>query len=168
MPREVIERIFGAAALAPSAANEQPWRFYVADGDARARVGEIMAQSTVHLAEYLEILGPENYEAAMRWYSDLGGAPIVACLTAIECEDEFTFINRILSVGAALENVLLSATNEGIGACVITFAFWVREELAEALDVSEDRRVIALIAFGYPSGPAQAPPHSADVAVFRE
>lgn len=168
LPRAVVERILEAASLAPSAHNEQPWRFYVAEGAARARVGEAMAHTTVHLAEYMEALGPERYEEAVRWYTDLGGAPVVACLTAPASTDEFTLVNRMLSAGAALENVLLAATSEGVGTCVITFALWVRDELAGILGVPEDRVVVALIALGYPGQAAESPSHSSDVAVFRE
>jgi nitroreductase len=168
VPREVLQRVVGAASFAPSAMNEQPWRFYIAEGATRWRVNEIMAQSTVHLADYMDVLGPERYEAATRWYTDLGGAPVIVCVASPPSDDELNSINRLLSVGAALENVMLAATNEGLGACVITFAFWVRDELAEALGVPEDRKVIALVALGYPGVSPEPPAHSEDIAVFRE
>ena len=60
VPHDVLERVLDAASFAPSALNEQPWRFFVATGEARARVGEIMAQSTVYLEDYMEVLGPEG------------------------------------------------------------------------------------------------------------
>jgi nitroreductase len=168
VPHEVVQRVVGAASFAPSAMNEQPWRFYIAEGAARSRVNEIMAQSTVHLADYMDVLGPKRYEEATRWYTDLGGAPVLVCLAAPMSDDELGSINRLLSIGAAMENVLLAATNEGLGACVITFAFWVRDELAEALGVAEDRKVIALLAMGYAGETPEPPAHSADIAVFRE
>jgi len=168
VPHDVVQRVVGAAALAPSAANEQPWRFYIAEGATRARVGEIMAHSTVYLDDYIDVLGPEHYEEATRWYTELGGAPLVVCATALDSNDELTYLNRILAVGAALEHVLLAATNEGLGACLITFGFWVRDDLAKAFDVPENRKVVALVALGYPGETPPPPAHSEDVAVFRE
>ncbi len=165
---DVLQRLFEAASMAPSALNEQPWRFYVAEGETRARIGEIMAQSTVYLADYIDVLGPERYEEASHWYTDLGGAPLIIGITIPRTEDESTLIGRTISVGAAVENLLLAATNEGLGACMVTFSFWVRDELAEAFGLEDDRVVVGLIVLGYPGEPPEAPAHSRDVAVFRE
>ena len=168
VPHAIIQRVVGAAALAPSAMNEQPWRFYIAEGATRARVGEIMAQSTVYLDDYMDVLGPEHYAEATRWYSDLGGAPVIVCATALDSDDELTYLNRILAIGAAVEHVLLAATNEGLGTCAITFGFWVRDDLAEAFGVPEGRKVVALVALGYPGETPPPPIHTEDVAVFRD
>src|SRR4030066_842889 len=43
--RDVIERLLSAAAQAPSHHRVRPWRFYVLQGKARERLGEVMAQS---------------------------------------------------------------------------------------------------------------------------
>ena len=168
VPHDVLERVLDAASFAPSALNEQPWRFFVATGEARAKVGEIMAQSTVYLEDYMELLGPEGYERASEWYTDLGGCPAVVAVAMPVSDDELTHLNRTLSVGAGIENVLLAVTNEGLGACSITFSFWLRDELARALEVPEDREIVALIAMGYPAEEPVAPPHSHDIAVFRD
>lgn len=165
---EVMQRILDAASLAPSALNEQPWRFYVAEGETRARVGEIMAQSTVYLTDYIEILGPERYEEAFHWYTDLGGAPVVVGVAMPGTDDVPTLINRCLAVGAATENLLLAVTDEGLGACMVTFSYWVRDELGEAFGLEEGRVIIALVVIGHPNRAAEAPAHEHDVAVFRE
>lgn len=166
--RDVLDKLFEAASLAPSALNEQPWRFYVAEGESRARVGQVMAQSTVYLADYIQVLGPERYEEASRWYTDLGGAPVVIGVSKPRTEDTPSLINRCLAIGAATENLMLAATNEGLGACMVTFSYWVREELGAAFGLEEDRVIVAIVVLGYPASEAEAPSHSADVAVFRE
>ncbi len=165
---EVLERLFAAASLAPSALNEQPWRFYVAEGASRSRVGQVMAQSTVYLADYIQVLGPERYKEASHWYTDLGGAPVVIGVSKPRTEDAPSLINRCLAIGAATENLLLAATNEGLGACMVTFSYWVREELGAAFGVEEDRVIVAIVVVGYPASESEAPAHLADVAVFRE
>lgn len=167
VPRDVLDRIFEGAALAPSAMNEQPWRFYVATGDTRARVLEVMAQGTQHLEEYLEMLGREVTDEHLRWYTEFGGAPVIIAATMPRAADEFARLNKHISVGAAIQNLLLAATNEGVGACNVTFSFWVRDELASVFGVPEDRVIIALIAMGYASGePPLAPPRDVDIAVY--
>lgn len=157
--REVVERILAAASLAPSARNSQPWRFHVAVGDARTRVGEIMAQTTVHLAEYLDVMAPEDAQAIALWYSTLGDAPVVIGVSSLQTEPTVDHDDTMLSVGCALQNLLLAATDEGLGACVVTSARWVTEELKTALSVDAEREFVSLVALGHPaeSLPPQPP-----------
>jgi len=164
----VLKKLLGAASLAPSALNEQPWKFYVAEGETRATVGQVMAQSTVYLADYIDLLGPDRYEEASRWYTDLGGAPVIVGVTLPRTEDIPALMSRCIALGAAIENLLLAATDEGLGACMVTFSYWVRDELGEAFGIDEGRVIAGLVVIGYPSGPVEAPLHSGDVAVFRE
>jgi nitroreductase len=164
----VLRSVLDAASLAPSALNEQPWRFYVATGATRARVGEIMAQSTVYLTDFIEVLGPDHYAEAQHWYTELGGAPVIIGVTIPDTGDEFMLLNRIMSVGTSVENLLLAAVNEGLGACSVTFSYWVRTDLESAFGVDPDRRIVSLIVLGWPDGPPAAPAHSRDIAVFRE
>ncbi len=167
VPREALDRLIHAATLAPSAMNEQPWHFYVTSGEARTRVGEVMAQTTTHLEEYVDLIGPERHAEAVRWYSELGNAPVVIVCAMPKADDPFGRLNKQLSVGTAIQNLLLAATAEGLGACSITFAFWVRDELAALLGIPDDDEIVTIIALGYPGEePPAAPPHKADVATF--
>ncbi len=167
VPRESLERIVHAAALAPSAMNEQPWHFYVTSGEPRARVGEIMSQTTTHLEEYVDLIGPERHAEAVRWYSELGHAPVVIVCSMPKADDSFGRLNKQISVGAAIQNMLLAATEQGLGACSITFAFWVRDELAAYLDVPDDHEIVTLVALGYSVEEAPvSPPHKADIAEY--
>lgn len=169
VPRVVLERALEAAMLAPSAMNSQPWRFYVATGESRQEVGKVISQSTVHLTEYMDVLGPKRYADAVKWYSSLGEAPVVIGVTMPDTDEEFSLLNTYLSIGCAIENLLLALTDLGLGACSITFSYWVRDELAAALQVRAGETVVACIAVGYPSAtPPAAPAHDTDVATFLE
>lgn len=167
VPRELIGQILRAASMAPSAMNSQPWRFYVATGATRAELGEILAQSTVHLQEFVDVLPPEKLSEAEAWYSSLGDAPVVIAV-AMKCADgEFETLNRHLSVGAAIENLLLAATDVGLATCNVTFSFWVRGELGQLLGVGDDESVVAIVALGYPGDTSPvAPPRDFDVATY--
>lgn len=169
VPREKLMKLLHAASAAPSAMNEQPWRYHVATGGARAEVGQMIGQATVHLTEYMDVLGPKHYEDALRWYSSLGDAPVVIGVSMPSPQSEFDGVNKLLSVGASIENLQLAATAEGLGSCNITFAWWVREDLARLFDVAEGWSVVAVIAIGVPSEvPPVAPPHAEDVADWLE
>ncbi|PKQ15474.1 MAG: hypothetical protein CVT67_09155 [Actinobacteria bacterium HGW-Actinobacteria-7] len=165
LARESIERVLHAASLAPSVRNSQPWRFHVATGVSRVRVGAVIAQTTAHIAEYMSVLGPELYELTLKWFSELGGAPAVIGVSIVPAEDELESINTLLSTGTAIENLLLAATAEGLAACNITFLKWVTADLESALQVSADRRIIAVIAVGHPGElPGTFPPKNVDIA----
>lgn len=167
VPRDVLERIVVAAASSPSSQNEQPWRFYVTTGDSRHELGKIVAQTTVYLTEYIDVLGPEGYERAMSWFSSLGDAPVLIAIASPESDSDFKQVNRLLSVGASMENLLLAAREEGLGACPFTFSYWVRDEISELLGIEEGHSVISLIAIGWPTEGQSLPPEKrADVAVW--
>lgn len=165
--REVVERLLHAASLAPSAMNEQPWEFYCCRGKSRSELGKIIAQTTVHLSEYMEMLGPKRYEDAVQWYSSLGNAPVLVAVACIKPADDFAALNRHVSVGCALQNFLLAATAEGLAACNITFSMWVKDEMAELLGVPQDMEVISVMAIGHPAEvPPALPEKRSDIAVW--
>lgn len=167
VPQEAIEKLLGAAATAPSAFNSQPWHFYVTRGESREKLGRIMSQSTQYLEEYIEVLGPEKYEFALRWYSDLGGAPVVIVCTSQAFDTEHENTSALVAVGAAIQNMLVGAAALGLGACNISFAHYVQDEIVEEFDIPKDREIVSIIAVGYPSDqPAAAPPHDSDVADY--
>ena len=142
-------------------------RFYVTTGKTRQDLGRIVAQTTVYLTEYMDVLGPEGYERAVRWFSSLGDAPVLVAIAAPDSVDEFKLVNRLLSVGAAIENLLLAARAEGLGACPFTFSYWVRDQLAELLGIPAGESVVSIIALGWPVE-AQPPAalKRADVAIW--
>jgi nitroreductase len=167
VPRDLIEQVIAAASLAPSPANLQPWHFYVTTGESRSALGRVVAQSTVHLQEYVDVAPAEKIEEATRWYSYLGEAPVVIAVAMERAESEFDELNRQLAVGAALENLMLAATDLGLATCNITFSYWVRDEIAEFLSAPSDRKIVAIVAVGYPTDePPVAPAHNADVATY--
>jgi nitroreductase len=166
--REKLDRIFTAAAVAPSAMNLQPWHFHVAMGKTREIVGQTMAQSTLHLREYIGILPQEKLDFAERFYADLGQAPLVVAVSAPIIAEDLDKLNTYISVGCAMENMLLAATAEDLACCSLTFSFWVRDDLAATFALPEDREVVALILLGYPVETPVAPPHNMDVVTYLE
>lgn len=163
---DMIDLLVKAAAAAPSAQNSQPWYFHVATGETRRRVGELIALTTVHLSEYVDMLGPEGVKLAEKFYADLGGAPIVIALSVPKADDETWRTNEYLSAGAAIENLLLAAMEEGLGACNITAPHWVLDDLHAAFDVPEFREIVSLILLGHPAEKPLAPEHREDVSTI--
>lgn len=157
-----LDRMLRAAMAAPSAGNAQPWHFYVVTGDTRERVGGAMAQSTVHLKDYIDELPPERIEAAERFYANLGGAPVLVALSVPRSDDPMGRTHNDIAAGCAIENLLLAARAEGLGACNLTVPSWVMDELDEILEVPVDRELVSITIVGHPAEAPLAPEHSFD------
>jgi nitroreductase len=167
LDRERLERLVSAARTAPSAMNSQPWKLFVVTGESRKRLGEIIAQTTIHLSEYMDVLGPRGYEDAALWYSSLGNAPALIAIASPITDDSLAKLNRQLSVGAALENLLLTAVDEGLAACSITYSHWVEDEMADLFGLPDDWDVLTVVAVGEPSEvPPASPPRRPDDSVW--
>lgn len=147
--RAIIDRLVDAATYAPSRFNTQPWRFHIATGAARKRIAEVMAMNTAYVQEYLDVLGPEVVEHAARFYADLGSAPVVIAISAKHMDDPTDWLNDTIAVGAAIQNFLLAAVDEGLAACSLTAPHWVRDRLIEAFEIPEGMELMALIVLGY-------------------
>ncbi len=168
VPPEVLKELIDAAALAPSAMNLQPWRFHVTSGETRRQLCEIMAQTTVHLEDYISVLGEDVYNHAVEFYADLGGAPVAIVVSVPEGETELDAINQTLSAGCAIQNLMLAATEAGLGTCNVTFSFWVRDQIAELLQMEEGRQVLAIVLVGWPAAAPHAPEHRTDIAYYQD
>ena len=164
--REVLDRILRAAMAAPSAMNTQPWHFYVATGETREAIGAAMAQSTVHLKDYIDVLPPERIEAAERFYANLGGAPVIIALSIPSTDDDADRVYSQIALGCAIENLLLAARAEGLGSCHLTVPLWVMDEMRGIISVPEERDLISLIIVGHPAETPLAPEHSFDHVTF--
>lgn len=166
--RDDIATLMSAASAAPSSWNSQPWHFYVATGEARERVTQAMSLSTRHLAEYIEVLGAEGVKWAERFYSNLGDAPVVIGVAVPRVEGDVDQMNEYIAAGCAIENILLVATDMGLGACNITVPEYVMGEVTEAFGVAADRLLISVIVVGHPAEEPRAPQHRDDIYTVLE
>lgn len=163
--REVMAELIGAAVLAPSSMNNQPWHFSVARGEVRDKVVETVSKSTVYLQDILQTMDAESRAVAEDFICDLGGAPIVVVVSMPQAEERFDRLNNLLAIGCAVQNLQLAAHERGLGSCHLTFAFWVRDEIAELLGIV-DREIVSIVIVGYPDGETQAPGRDADVVTY--
>ncbi len=131
--RAILERLVDAGRLAPSAANMQPLEFYVVDDPSlRAKVFPCLKW-----AAYIQPDGDPRPGREPTAY--------VFVLVNTKIKDKMVEYD----VGAAVENICLSALGEGIGSC------WLisidRPRIAEALGIPEECLIDSAIALGYPA-----------------
>ncbi|MDD5530302.1 MAG: nitroreductase family protein [bacterium] len=138
---KLIEEIVEAARLAPSACNSQPWRFVVVtDKDIKNRITEKVLNG---------IFLPNTWAKT---------APVIIAVCA-----ELSFVPHtaasnlkrtklhLLDIGIAIEQLVLKATELGLGTCII--GWFNGKTLRKLLNIPNSIQTIALITLGYPEEP---------------
>lgn len=160
VPVEVITKILEAGRWAPSAGNCQPWRFIVIrDVGVKGRIADVCTRFS---RKAWAGFSPER----ARYLAERGGTwdkshmKRVPVLIAVCCEvpEGLREELALASVWMAAENMLLAATNEGLGNCVYT-TYNSEEEnaLKGILRVPEQDRLATIIQLGYASNEQSSP-----------
>ncbi|MBO4579956.1 MAG: nitroreductase family protein [Clostridiales bacterium] len=157
---ELINKVIKAAAEAPSAKNRQPWKYIVFKGGAREEMLSVMDKGLdMALAEpSLPEQGKAGVMDAKNTLRIMRGAPVIILVLNTNGTspfgkplDIFSHITEIcdsMSIGASIENLLLAATEEGLGSLWIANTFYAHEPLRAYL--KSDKQLIAAVALGYP------------------
>lgn len=158
--RALVARLIEAATQAPSPHNRQPWRFAVLTGGARARLAQAMgAQLRADLVR--DGLAAESIERdATRSEQRITGAPVgvLACLSmrdmdvypdAARAQTERWMAGQ--AVACAIQNLLLTASAAGLGACWMCAPLFCPDIVSKTLDLPADWEPQALITIGHPA-----------------
>jgi len=165
-----IREMVRLASLAPSPNNQQPWRFIAVT---RKPLLKSMADAVrARLSTLLPATMSEDARRAaqrVEWFSTFfADAPLVMAVTRLPYESVMARavagaslsaadINSmrghpdIQSVGAAVEHLLLAATELGYGACWLSGPLIAREALETLLGVEAPQQLAALVAVGVPA-----------------
>ncbi|MDO4322619.1 MAG: nitroreductase [Lachnospiraceae bacterium] len=144
---------------APSSKNRQPWKYIVVQGNAKEDVikafrqgiereekgSALLPQSKQHIAAAKHTIDIMAEAPALIFVVNSLGKSIMAELTT---EERVYEICNIQSISASIQNMLLAATEKGIGSLWICDIYFAYPELCKWLD--SDGQLIAAIAFGYP------------------
>jgi nitroreductase len=128
VPKETLEKILDAGRMAPSARNNQPWKFLVISSSAmlekvRACYQRDWLKDAPHI---LVVLGLKN----QAWNRSYDG------YNSVETD-----------VAIAMTHIILAAENEGVGTCWI--AAYNPTLLKEALNPDENQLIFGITPLGY-------------------
>ncbi len=157
----LLDRLLTAASWAPSAHNRQPWRFAVLrDAGPKERLARAMG---ARLASDRARDGDDPEAIARdvaRSHARITGAPVVLaiCLTLADM-DRYPDVARgdaervmaIQSTAMAVQNLLLAATEAGLGACWMCAPLFCPDVVRAALDLPTDWEPQALVTLGHPA-----------------
>jgi nitroreductase len=180
IPQKILNEIMALALWAPSWANTQPWEFVIAAGSKleeikQSFVANIDAEPKLDIARPWGF--PEPYASrtgrlmateqrirgikredreARGWWRLQGlknyGAP---CVIYILIDRAFYFQEEInawllFDCGLVVENIMLLATDHGLGTVAQAQAVQYPEVLRQALDIPDSKLIVLGIAIGYP------------------
>jgi len=128
----ILKRLINAARLAPSAANLQPLEFIVV-------CNQSICNKIFLNLKWAAYIAPEGTPTA--------GKRPVAYIAVLVARTKARLKYAAYDVGAAVQNILLTAWEHGIGAC------WIqsigRRKIKKILNTREDYRLDSIIALGY-------------------
>ena len=162
-----VRRAIATALTAPAPHHSEPWRFVILES-AAARQALVDAMREAWIADLRgDGFTPEQITRRLRRGDVLRNAPliIVPCLVtdaAHDYPDERR--NRseqamfTVSVGAAVQNLLVALAVDGLGSAWISSTLFCQDVTARALDLPEGWRPMGAIAVGHPAEQARPRP----------
>ena len=131
--RDKLFKIINAATLAPSAGNLQSWHFVIIDDESIKSeiISAAMQQDWLQNAKILVVCA--KTDNTVRFYGDRG--------LNLYC---------IQDTAAAIENILLEATNLGLGSCWV--GAYDDKAVSRILKLPDNIKPVAIIAIGYSQG----------------
>lgn len=184
VPREVLEEVFALAQSAPSNCNIQPWKAFVASGEARDRIrdrlmelvtsGEPFNPDYDYPGRFEGEYRKRQVDCAIAMYSKMGierddhAGRARASLRNFELFDapHVAFIGMhkdfgttvAIDVGMYAQTLMLAMQARGIASCAQGSMRYYPDVVREEFPGNDDIRILFGISFGYedPSVPANA------------
>ena len=147
---DLLKRIIQESVYAPSAGNEQPWKFIIIQNSLvlqeiskvckKTLLARIAADPYDYAKKYQQMLSKESFNI---FYN----AP---CLVLIIGESQVK--NVVFDCTLAASYFMMSAAEKGLGTCWINFAkVLTNPMLHEKIGLPEDHTIVAPIIIGYPA-----------------
>lgn len=157
---ESVKEIIRAGMLAPPSKNRQPWKFVIATGYAKEEALTCMKKGLEREKEKPLIPESASYiSGAENTLRIMQEAPVLIFITGtlakeirktLNTDERIGEICNAQSVGAAIENMTLTATGLGLGSLWICDSFFAQQELNEWLgNDGEHGELYAVLAVGY-------------------
>lgn len=139
LPIEVINEIIDAARWAPSPKNRQPWRFIVLQGETKQQILDKYCQQTNLKINRIDYLMNNEIESEYQTLKIIEQAPVLILVfnkypskSALSHYDAIFDCLNAQSIGAATQNILLRATEMGLGSLwvgdILCISHWLSEQ----------------------------------------
>ena len=155
-----LEEIIRAGLRAPDHGQLRPWKIIAIEGDARLRLGDLFVRAKL---ESGETLTPEQTE---KLRNKPLRAPLVLAVAAVVKEHpKVPEVEKVLSAGALVQNMLLAAHAQGLGAMWRTGSMAYDPVVREGLGLQDNEQLVAFLYIGEIAGRLKSLPDH-DLAQF--
>lgn len=145
-----LRQILQAASRVPDHGKLFPWRFLVIQGDARAALGEV-------LAEALAVRNSAVSESLKRFERGrfLRAPVVVAVISSLKTEKPIPEWEQYLSAGAVCQTLLIAAAAAGFGANWLTEWCAYDDIVTAKLGLGEGEKVAGFVYIGTATAPLE-------------
>ncbi|RJP57344.1 MAG: nitroreductase family protein [Candidatus Auribacter fodinae] len=168
IPEDDICSMIECARWAPSGSNTQPWRFIVIRSEKiKNKLTSIVTNGFDAFWNSLpDVEGKESVLGYRKYLEFMQSAPVLIAVLGKPYESLLTkMISSLnveqhwnihgadpatLSIGAAIQNILLCAESLGYGSCWLTGPLMFQEQLESYLEVTEPWHLVSFITVGRP------------------
>jgi nitroreductase len=135
-----LDLILESARLAPSASNSQPWHFYVVKNKEKIKelAGKMPLNSQVVINSFIS-------EAPVVMVATGGPADLLHKVLSFVVNKKWYY----LDVAIALEHMVLTAWDLGIGSCWV--GWFDENRVKKLIGIPKDQEIVAMLTLGYPS-----------------
>jgi coenzyme F420-0:L-glutamate ligase/coenzyme F420-1:gamma-L-glutamate ligase len=164
---EVVRRAIATALTAPAPHHSEPWRFVVLSSPA-ARAALLDAMREAWTADLRgDGFTPEQITRRLRRGEPLRQAPLIVVPCLVEdAAHAYPDVRRseaehamfVVSMGAAVENLLIALAVEGLGSAWISSTLFCQDVAARAMDLPDGWRPMGAVAVGHPAEQARPRP----------
>jgi coenzyme F420-0:L-glutamate ligase / coenzyme F420-1:gamma-L-glutamate ligase len=160
VPRAVLDEVISAACAAPAPHHSRPWRWVVIDGaDAKQQLATGMGERW-RTDLRADGVPPARIDALVEAsHGKIGGAPaiVLGCLTwdgldryPDEARQRAEWGMALLSLGAAVENLMLATADAGFASCWVAAPIFCPEAARDALALPAEWLPHAMVLVGRP------------------
>jgi nitroreductase len=141
-PKQQITRLLEAGVRAPTHHLTQPWRFVVLAGHARQELGDAWAAAE----QRIQGKDPESVRN-----KPLRAPAIITVIAQPKSHlPKVVDVEEHHAIGASMQNILLAAHAEGLGAMIRTGKAGEFDEVKQVLGVGPDEYIAGFIYVGFP------------------
>lgn len=171
VPKEDLLEMLKAATYAPSAKNQQNWHFDVVTNKEKIKeIAKVVGDRHMEIANLADNeKDKNNMSKFLKYYTVFKNAPVIVLAYAKpyktveykilkdkpECKELYNMVAssqaEVQTIGATVENLLLTAANMGYGACYMTGPIHSRDKIYKIIGHDETKgELMALIPIGVP------------------
>ncbi len=182
--RELLTELVDYAITAPSASNNQPWRFLIIeDKDSIQCLAKHVQASVDQIAENISEPFIDSFKAYGDYFTRFTQAPVLIIPLFKEMKILSQLLNEkpiknpnvaslefnsgIVSTSLAIQNLLLYAHSKELGASCMTGPLVAEDKIRATLEIPTAWNITCFIALGYPDETPEPKPRKSSDAVIR-